>query len=162
MTTVEKFLSPVKNALGITGNYQDETIRGYIEETVGYLEGAGVQASCIPPGIVARGVSDLWEYGAGEAHFSAYFMQRAAQLSYEQPQKSQEEDTSSKEDTISQEDIRWLKEAIAEIYEAVVMKQEDDVDQSGYNGTVKRMSEDIENMKASLEDIYTAVVTKQE
>ena len=66
----EKFLEPVKNALGITGDYQDETIWGYIQEVVDYLEDAGVQAACITPGIVARGVSDLWNYASGDARFS--------------------------------------------------------------------------------------------
>ena len=80
--TAEEFLPLVKNALGITGSYQDETVKGYILETMEYLEDAGVQKACITPGIVARGVSDLWHYGAGEAHFSEYFMQRAVQLAY--------------------------------------------------------------------------------
>lgn len=80
--TTEGFLPQVKEALGITGEYQDGTIKGYIEETVGYLEDAGVRVDCITPGIVARGVADLWRYGAGEAAFSAYFMQRAIQLAY--------------------------------------------------------------------------------
>ena len=33
-------------------------------------------------GAITRGVADLWNYGAGEAALSPYFMQRAAQLSY--------------------------------------------------------------------------------
>ncbi|MCI9366311.1 MAG: hypothetical protein HFJ54_07320, partial [Clostridia bacterium] len=32
-------------------------------------------------GIIARGVSDLWNYGSGGTSFSPYFMQRAIQLS---------------------------------------------------------------------------------
>jgi len=31
---------------------------------------------------VARGVADLWSYGAGGGKLSEYFMQRAIQLSY--------------------------------------------------------------------------------
>lgn len=88
--TAEKFLEPVKDALGITGDYQDNTLQGYIQEVVDYLEDAGVQAACITPGIVARGVSDLWNYGSGEARFSGYFMQRAVQLSYKKPKASPE------------------------------------------------------------------------
>lgn len=88
MTTSE-FLPRVKEALGITGDYQDGTIEGYIEETVGYLEDAGVQAAYITPGIVARGVADLWHYGAGEARFSGYFIQRAIQLAYKEKDREE-------------------------------------------------------------------------
>lgn len=75
-------LTGVKNALGITGTYQDTTISEYIDEVVDYLTEAGVSASNISVGIVARGVSDLWNYGASEGKLSEYFMHRAAQLTY--------------------------------------------------------------------------------
>lgn len=75
-------LTDVKNALGITGTYQDDTIQIYINEVVDFLKEAGVSASNITSGIVARGVSDLWNYGAGDGKLSPYFIQRAAQLSY--------------------------------------------------------------------------------
>lgn len=74
------FLAEVKQALGITGSYQDNTLLVWIDETVAYLQDAGVND--ITPGLVARGVADLWNYGAGKGEFSAYFLQRAAQLSY--------------------------------------------------------------------------------
>lgn len=75
-------LEEVKAALGITGDYQDPTLQIYIDEVEGYLKDAGVKSSNITAGIVARGVSDLWNYGAGEGKLSDYFYQRAAQLSY--------------------------------------------------------------------------------
>lgn len=75
-------LAEVKSALGITGDYQDATLQEYFDEVVEFLTDAGVSASNITSGIVARGVSDLWNYGAGEGQLSAYFMQRATQLSY--------------------------------------------------------------------------------
>lgn len=75
-------LNSVKIALGITGDYQDATISEYIEEVVAFLTDAGVAAANVTPGIVARGVSDLWNYGAGEGKLSSYFIQRATQLSY--------------------------------------------------------------------------------
>jgi hypothetical protein len=75
-------LDSVKTALNITGDYQDATIQEYIDETVSFLKDAGVAASNVTPGIVARGVSDLWNYGAGDGKLSTYFMHRAAQLSY--------------------------------------------------------------------------------
>jgi len=80
--TTSALLDSVKISLGITGDYQDATISVYIDEVVAFLKDAGVTASNVTPGIVARGVSDLWNYGAGEGKLSSYFIQRAAQLSY--------------------------------------------------------------------------------
>lgn len=79
--TATALLPSVKLALNVTGSYQDDTIAEYIDEVVAFLIDAGVVASKITPGIVARGVSDLWQYGATEGKLSSYFLQRAAQLS---------------------------------------------------------------------------------
>ena len=81
MTNTE-MLTHVKNALGISGTYQDDTISEYINEIKSFLIDAGVHESNITAGIVARGVSDLWSYGSGNGVLSEYFMQRAAQLSF--------------------------------------------------------------------------------
>lgn len=75
-------LEQVKAALGIVGNYQDATLQIYFDETVDFLKDAGVSEANITAGVVARGVSDLWNYGAGDGKLSPYFIQRAAQLSY--------------------------------------------------------------------------------
>ena len=75
-------LENVKSALGITGTYQDSTIQQYIDEVVAFLVSSGVPEARITPGIVARGVSDLWNYGGNEGKLSPYFMQRATQLAY--------------------------------------------------------------------------------
>lgn len=75
-------LEQVKNALGIVGNYQDATLQVYFDEAVAFLTDAGVSEANITVGVVARGVSDLWNYGMGDGKLSPYFMQRAAQLSY--------------------------------------------------------------------------------
>jgi len=75
-------LEQVKAALGIVGNYQDATLQIYFDEAVAFLKDAGVSEANITAGVVARGVSDLWNYGAGDGKLSPYFMQRAAQLSY--------------------------------------------------------------------------------
>lgn len=74
-------LADVKTALNITGDYQDATIRVYMEEVTEFLTAAGVTPDKITTGIVARGVSDLWNYGGAEGKLSEYFIQRAAQLS---------------------------------------------------------------------------------
>lgn len=75
-------LEQVKAALGIVGDYQDATLQIYFDEVVAFLLDAGVAEANITAGVVARGVSDLWNYGAGDGKLSPYFYQRAAQLSY--------------------------------------------------------------------------------
>jgi len=75
-------LDDVKNALGITGTYQDDTLQVYFDEVVSFLVDSGVKQSNITKGILARGVADLWNYGGAEGKLSPYFMQRAAQLAY--------------------------------------------------------------------------------
>lgn len=75
-------LEQVKSALGIVGDYQDDTLQVYFDETVAFLKDAGVSDANITAGIVARGISDLWNYGSGDGKLSPYFVQRAAQLSY--------------------------------------------------------------------------------
>lgn len=78
----ETMLTKVKKALGIEGNYQDSTLQEYIDEVTTYLQDAGVKSENITSGLVARGVADLWNYGAADGILSEYFMQRATQLSY--------------------------------------------------------------------------------
>lgn len=80
MTDAE-MLTKVKNALGIQGEYLNDTIQEYIDEVTAFLTGAGIPREKITAGIVARGVSDLWNYGSGEGKLSEYFLQRATQLS---------------------------------------------------------------------------------
>lgn len=75
-------LENVKNALGITGDYQDATLQVYLDEVVEFLTDAGVAERNITSGIVARGVSDLWNYGSADGKLSSYFLERASQLSY--------------------------------------------------------------------------------
>lgn len=75
-------LTKVKKGLGITGTDLDDTLQEYIDEVVGFLKDAGILENNIPAGIVTRGVSDLWNYGAGDGKLSDYFFQRATQLTY--------------------------------------------------------------------------------
>lgn len=75
-------LDNVKIALGITGEFQDETIKVYFDEVVDFLKNAGVAEKDITAGVVSRGVADLWNYGSGEGKLSEYFVSRAVQLSY--------------------------------------------------------------------------------
>lgn len=73
-------LADVKAALNITGDYQDATLQIYMDDVEGFLNEAGVKSENISAGLMARGVADLWNYGAGDGRLSTYFRQRAAQL----------------------------------------------------------------------------------
>lgn len=72
----------VKNALGITGNFMDSTIAVYIDEVIDYMRTAGVSDAIISTayGVVARGVSDLWNNQSGSGKLSPYFYDRVTQL----------------------------------------------------------------------------------
>lgn len=77
-------LEAVKKSLGITGSYQDDTIKLYISDVKEFLADAGVQSAILSDsvsvGVISRGVADLWNYGNGKTEFSEYFRQRAKQL----------------------------------------------------------------------------------
>lgn len=75
-------LAQVKTALGITGEYQDATLTEYMNEVTAFLVDAGIPEEKQTSGLVARGVSDLWNYGEAGGKLSPYFFQRAAQLAY--------------------------------------------------------------------------------
>lgn len=85
-------LGKIKDAIGITGDYQDNTLAVHMIEVREFLLSAGVSAAVLDTdkavGILARGVMDLWNYGAGDGALSPYFYQRAIQLIYE-PTKSE-------------------------------------------------------------------------
>lgn len=89
-----EILQKVKDALSITGDYQDDALLFYIEEVKEYLKSAGVSESIIQSkkslGCICRGVTDLWCYGAGQGKLSEYFMQRATQLTLENEVKNNE------------------------------------------------------------------------
>lgn len=74
----------VKTALGISGDFHNETLSIYIDEVIGYMGDAGVPDTVIATerinGCLVRGVSDLWNYGQGDAKLSPYFHQRVIQL----------------------------------------------------------------------------------
>ena len=82
-------MTAVKNALGITGNYQDATIGVYVDDVMAYMESAGVPKAVINSsksvGVIARGVTDLWNYNGGAGKLSEYFYQRVGQLVHATP-----------------------------------------------------------------------------
>lgn len=75
-------LTEVKQAMGITGTYNDTQLQPFYDDVVDYIRGAGVKDAYITAGIVARGVLDTWNYGAGDGKMSEYFLHRVTQLSY--------------------------------------------------------------------------------
>lgn len=82
--TEDELLQSVKTALNITGTYQDNTLKMYINDVKYYMADAGIRGDIINSeasvGVIARGVSDLWNYGNGSTTFSEYFYQRVIQL----------------------------------------------------------------------------------
>lgn len=79
---VDPMLAAVKQALNVTGDYQNDCLTQFINEVTSFLVEAGVKQANITAGIVTRGVADLWNYGSADGKLSEYFMQRASQLSY--------------------------------------------------------------------------------
>ena len=77
-------LEEVKQRLSITGHDLDGTISGMIDDVVAFCLSAGVKYSqLVKPdviGLIARGVADLWNYGAGDGKFSQVFHMRLNQL----------------------------------------------------------------------------------
>lgn len=83
MTDAE-LLAKIKNGLGITGNYQDNTLQVYIDDVKAFMLGAGVDENVVSSpaavGCIIRGVADIWNYGSGNATLSTYFRMRLIQL----------------------------------------------------------------------------------
>lgn len=89
MTDTE-LLNRIKGLLHETGTYQDDTLTDLINEVKCFMKDAGVDDkiinSPVSVGVIFRGVSDMWDYGAGTAKFSEYFVQRVMQLKYKTPE----------------------------------------------------------------------------
>lgn len=82
--TNENLLEKVKTGLGVTGDYHNDALNLYIDEVKSFMLMAGVDTnivnSSVAVGLICRGVSDLWNYGGGNAQLSEYFRQRVTQL----------------------------------------------------------------------------------
>lgn len=83
MTDAE-LLKKVKDGLGIMGDYQDATLKIYIDDVKAFMVSAGVPQEVADGtasvGCILRGVADLWNYGSGAVGFSDYFKMRVSQL----------------------------------------------------------------------------------
>lgn len=90
--TDSELLKKVKAGLGITGDFQNETLKFYIDETKAFMLSAGVPQSVIDSeesvGCIMRGVADMWSYGSGVVKLSDYFIQRVIQLAVKQGEKT--------------------------------------------------------------------------
>ena len=82
--TKAEILAQVKKGLGITTNYQDDTLNVYIDDVIAFITSAGVPSdiamSEAAVGCILRGVTDLWNYSSGTAKFSKVFEMRVIQL----------------------------------------------------------------------------------
>lgn len=83
MTDAE-LLAKIKNGLGITGSFQDETLRVFIDDTKEFLISAGVKASVVNSaasvGCILQGVTDKWVEKRGD--YSESFKKRLIQLTF--------------------------------------------------------------------------------
>lgn len=103
------YLERVKAMLGITGTYQDETLKGYVQEVMEFMIDSGVLKSVAESekavGVITRGISDLWNYGSGGTSLSPYFKQRVIQLSYATGEESPEDPDDPEVIPISKKEI---------------------------------------------------------
>lgn len=87
MTAAEQ-LAKIKQGMGITGNYQDETLQVHIDSVKQFMLGAGVPQEVVDSpaaiGAIIRGVLDLWSYSSGDAKLSEAFKMQVIQLAYQQ------------------------------------------------------------------------------
>ena len=85
MTTSEQ-IAKIKLAVGIAEGIPDATIEVWLNDVKDFMRNAGVPEHVINAdttvGLLARGVSDIWNYGDSEKlGFSKVFEQRVVQLS---------------------------------------------------------------------------------
>jgi hypothetical protein len=66
------------------GTFRDAMLTAYINEVKAFMLNAGVEQTVIDSaasvGVIALGVSDLWNYQSGGVKLSEYFTQRVIQL----------------------------------------------------------------------------------
>lgn len=99
-------LDEVKTRLSITGSDLDGTIQGMIDDVVAYCRSAGLKytqlISTRAVGLIARGVADLWNYGAGNGKFSDIFQLRLNQMTLDAASLEQDVESQEKSVTITE------------------------------------------------------------
>lgn len=87
--TDENLLNKIKKVLGVTGTFNDDALSVLIMDVKYYLMDAGVHEIAVNSkaavGVIARGVTDLWNLGSGTVNLSSYFIERATQLALSYP-----------------------------------------------------------------------------
>ena len=92
---MDEILTKVKNALGITSDALNETLKVYIDDAIGEMRRAGVSEKNIMSSdgkvVIAFIVRDSWNYGSGEVRLSSYTKERIIQLKYAKTEENSEE-----------------------------------------------------------------------
>ena len=149
-----EMVSHIKQRLGITGSYHDTMLLRLANDVKAYMVSAGVKNKVVNDeasiGCIARGVADLWNYGAGEGRFSNYFYERVIQLSMP---ASGIEDGSDEYDPIEDETI----DDLIGLDKNPNYIAPDDID-NAIEGAGKPSSGEIEG---SVEDDYEALTEKE-
>ena len=99
-------LDEVKTRLSITGTDLDGTIQGMIDDVISYCRSAGLKytqlMSTRAVGLIARGVADLWNYGAGNGKFSDIFQLRLNQMTLDAASLDHDVESQEKSVTITE------------------------------------------------------------
>lgn len=87
--TEEDLLNKIKKVLSVTGSFHDDALSVLIMDVKFYLLDAGAHEVAVNSkaavGVIARGVTDLWNLGSGTVNLSSFFKERAGQLALSYP-----------------------------------------------------------------------------
>lgn len=82
--TKEELYIKTREAMGIHVSYQDDQLKPRFLTVFQYLKNAGISEAKLlsedAVGLLATGVSDLWNYGAGGTTFSPFFYDASKNL----------------------------------------------------------------------------------
>ena len=83
----DQYLEKVKKAIGIEGDFQDNTLKILVAEVIEDMIDSGVNRTIAMSekaiGTVAIGLNDIWTNTSGKVVHSPYFNERCIKLSYE-------------------------------------------------------------------------------
>lgn len=92
-------LAKIKNGLGVTGTFQDDTLQVFIDDTKEFMRSAGVKDSVLTSaasvGCILQGVTDKWL--EKRTDYSAAFYKRVIQLSLKPEQEPEPEPNNTEE-----------------------------------------------------------------
>ena len=167
----KKQLDAIKTRLSITGTYHDGLLMEYADDVKAYMVSAGVLNRIVNDekaiGCIARGVADLWNYGAGDGKFSEVFYQRVIQLALPM---SKIEDGLDEYDVVTKDDINNIvgdgqdsefatKEDIDNVVDGEHEPEDKEESEDGYDYADK---EDIDGILNGDDDTEIDSVTKED